>query len=90
MFTIDALSSGRDNEFTAELKKKRCILNYELPEGMDLSEEAIKAYTVKLAEEDNNEINLIIDFYRRFIYRIEYMIKIGEEKGYNLISFMGP
>ena len=57
---------------------------------MDLSEEAIKAYTVKLAEEDNNEINLIIDFYRRFIYRIEYMIKIGEEKGYNLISFMGP
>ncbi len=57
---------------------------------MDLSEEAIKAYTVKLAEEDNNEINLIIDFYRRFIYRIEYMIKIGEEKGYNLISFMDP
>ena len=33
---------------------------------------------------------LIIDFYRRFIYRMEYMMKIGKENGYDLISFMGP
>lgn len=32
----------------------------------------------------------VIDFYRRFIYRMEYMIKVGKEKGYTLISIMGP
>ena len=31
-----------------------------------------------------------IDFYERFIYRMEYIMKVGEENGYNLISFMGP
>ena len=61
--TIEALSSGRENEFTAKLREKR-------------------------GSETSNE--LIIDFYQRFIYRMEYMIKIGSEKGYNLISFMGP
>ena len=33
---------------------------------------------------------LIIDFYHRFIYRMEYMMKIAEENGYDLISIMGP
>ena len=33
---------------------------------------------------------LVIDFYKRFIYRIEYMMVVGAEKGYDLISFMGP
>ena len=33
---------------------------------------------------------LIVDFYRRFIYRMEYMIQIGKENGFDLISFMGP
>ena len=33
---------------------------------------------------------LVIDFYRRFVYRMEYMLAIGAEKGYDLISFMGP
>lgn len=36
------------------------------------------------------EDELIIDFYQRFVYRMDYMLKVGEEKGYNLISFMGP
>lgn len=40
--------------------------------------------------EGDTEIGLILDFYRRFTYRMEYMLKIGKEKGYNLISFMGP
>lgn len=58
--TIAALSSGKETEFTSEIK-------------------------------DNSVgVDLIIDFYHRFIYRMEYMLKIGEEKGYNLISFMGP
>ncbi|MDD4689276.1 MAG: hypothetical protein PHE51_05965 [Eubacteriales bacterium] len=61
--TIDALSSGGENEFIVKLREKRGAV----------------------AEEE-----LIIDFYRRFIYRMEYMMNIGEEKGYDLISFMGP
>ena len=34
--------------------------------------------------------DLLIDFYERFLYRMEYMLKVGEENGYDLISFMGP
>lgn len=56
--TIDALSSGRKNEFTKKIK--------------------------------DTEVELVIDFYRRFTYRMEYMMKVGKEKGYDLISFMGP
>ena len=46
-------------------------------------------YTKKL-KETNTEIELIIDFYHRFIYRMEYMVCVGKEKGFDLISFMGP
>lgn len=35
-------------------------------------------------------IDLIIDFYERFIKYMEIMKNEGKEKGYNLISFMGP
>lgn len=59
--TVDALSSGRENEYTKKLRKN-----------------------------DPDMIELIADFYKRFAYRIEYMLKVGEENGYNLISFMGP
>ncbi len=41
-------------------------------------------------QEDDTEVELIVDFYERFIYRMEYMMKVGKEKGYDLISFMGP
>ena len=58
--TIEALSSGRETEYTQKLK------------------------------ETNTEIELIIDFYHRFIYRMEYMMCVGKEKGFDLISFMGP
>lgn len=40
--------------------------------------------------EKNTERERIIDFYQRFIYRMEYMMKAGKENGYDLISFMGP
>lgn len=46
-------------------------------------------YTNKL-KKTNTEIELIIDFYHRFIYRMEYMMRVGKEKGFDLISFMGP
>lgn len=60
--TVEALSYGRENEFTSAL---------EIESGMTTPE-------------------LVIDFYHRFLYRMEYMMKVGKENGYNLISFMGP
>lgn len=88
--TIDALDSGRDNEFTAKLREKRGTATYQLLYARDMSEDQIKAYNASRPTEDNTEIDLIIDFYRRFVYRMEYMMKVGKEKGYDLISFMGP
>lgn len=42
---------------------------------------------IKLTE---NYKDVIINFYNRFIKYMENMIKEGKEKGYTLISFMGP
>lgn len=47
-------------------------------------------YNANRPTEDDTEVELIIDFYQRFLYRMKYMMKVGKEKGYNLISFMGP
>ena len=55
-----------------------------------LSEEQIREYNTDRPKEDHTEIDLIIDFYHRFLYRMEYMMRVGREKGYDLISFMGP
>ena len=88
--TIDALSTGRDNEFTEKLREKRGTSTYQLVYEKDLSDEEITEYNANKPTEGDTEIGLILDFYRRFTYRMEYMLKIGKEKGYNLISFMGP
>lgn len=88
--TIEALSLGKDNEFTKKLKEKRGSATHLLIYAKNLSDEDIKEYNDNRPTEDNTEIELIIDFYNRFIYRMEYMMRVGEEKGYNLISFMGP
>ena len=88
--TMNALSTGRENEFTDKLKEKRGFATYELVYAKNLTAEQIKEYNENRPQKDNTEKELIIDFYRRFIYRMEYMMKVGEEKGYNLISFMGP
>ena len=88
--TIDALSSGRETEYTIELRKKRGFATNELLYAKDMSEEQIKEYNENRPTENDTETELIIDFYKRFLYRMEYMLKVGEEKGYNLISFMGP
>ncbi len=56
----------------------------------DMTDEQIREYNANRPREDDTEADLIIDFYRRFIYRMEYMMKVGKEKGYDLISFVGP
>jgi len=88
--TVDALSSKRENEFTAKLKEKRGSATYTLLYSKNMTDEQIKEYNANRPKEDDTEIELIIDFYRRFIYRMEYMMKVGNEKGYDLISVMGP
>ncbi len=88
--TVEALSTGRENEYTAKLREKRGWATYRLVYAKDLSEEQINEYNDNRPTKDDTEISLIIDFYHRFIYRMEYMLRVGKEKGYNLISFMGP
>ena len=88
--TIEALETGRNNEYTSELRKKRGIATYELLYAKDLTEEQVQEYNANRPTEDDTEIGLILDFYHRLIYRLEYMMKVGQEKGYDLISFMGP
>lgn len=45
---------------------------------------------LKKGTDNHDEIELVIDFYRRLIYRLEYMMNIGKENGFDLISVMGP
>ena len=88
--TLEALSTGKENEYTAKLREKRGWATYQLLYAKDLSKEQIKEYNDNRPTKDDTEISLIIDFYQRFLYRMEYMMRVGQEKGYNLISFMGP
>lgn len=88
--TINALSSGRETEYTAKLKEKRGTATYKLVFARNLTKEQIEEYNANRPTQDDTEAALLIDFYHRFIYRMEYMIRVGKEKGYNLISFMGP
>lgn len=88
--TVNALSSGRETVYTKKLKIKRGTASYQLLYAKNLNEEEIAAYNANSPTEDATEVGLVVDFYRRFIYRMEYMMKVGKEKGYNLISFMGP
>ena len=88
--TIDALASGGETEYTKKLKIKRGTATYQLLYAKNLNEEEVAAYNANRPTEDNTEVGLVIDFYQRFLYRMEYMMKVGKEKGYNLISFMGP
>lgn len=88
--TVEALSCGQENEYTSKLKEKRGSGTYQLLYSRFLTEEQVKEYNDNRPTEDDTDVELILDFYNRFIYRMEYMIRVGEEKGYNLISFMGP
>jgi hypothetical protein len=88
--TVLALSSGIENEYIAQLREKRGKATYQLLYAKNLSKEQINEYNANRPTEDDTEKSLIIDFYNRFIYRMEYMMRVGKEKGYDLISFMGP
>ena len=88
--TMDALASGRRNEYTDELKIKRGLATGELVYAKYLTDEQIKEYNANRPTVDDTDPKLIIDFYRRFIYRMEYMMKVGKEKGFDLMLVMGP
>lgn len=88
--TIDALKTGRETEYTIELKEKTSNIMFSLIDAEIITDELIKEYKAKHLTVDNPETEILVDFYQRFIYRMEYMVKIGQERGYNLISFMGP
>lgn len=88
--TMDAISSERTNEHTVKFKKKRGTPTYQLDDAEDLTEEQTAEHNENKPHKNDTKNELILDFYRRFIYRMDYMIKVGEEKGYDLISFMGP
>lgn len=88
--TIVALTSGIETEYTKKLKIKRGTSTYQLLYAKDLNNEQIAEYNANRPTEDDTEVGLIVDFYQRFLYRMEYMMKVGKEKGYDLISFMGP
>lgn len=88
--TVDALSSGRETEYTQKLKIKRGTATYQLVYAKNLTAEEVAEYNANRPTEDDTAEALVVDFYQRFLYRMEYMMKVGKEKGYNLISFMGP
>lgn len=87
--TIDALSTGRETEYTKELKIKRGSETRPLVSSRPMGQEEIDEYNRNRPTVDDTPAEMIIDFYKRLIYRLEYMLKVGEEKGYNLISVMG-
>ena len=84
--TVDALSSGKETEYTGKLKIKDSTTASRLAH----EKEDTTAHNANSPAEDDSEVRLVIDFYQRFLYRMEYMLKIGKENGYDLISFMGP
>jgi len=88
--TVEALVSGKETEYTKKLKIKRGTATYQLLYAKNLTEEEVAAYNANRPTEDDTEVELVVDFYQRFLYRMEYMMRVGEEKGYDLISFMGP
>ncbi len=88
--TVDALTSGKETDYTKKLKIKRGSETYQLLYAKNLTNDEVAAYNANRPTEDDTEAELVVDFYQRFLYRMEYMMKVGKEKGYDLISFMGP
>ena len=58
-----------------------------------LSTGRVTVYTEKLHGKrglDTGETERVIDFYRRFVFRMKYMLGICKEKGFNYIFVSGP
>ncbi len=85
-YISELLETDYNNPELDEIKKDYDWLKYDLPE-YDRKKDYLKEEIDKLIE---NNKHYIIYFYSRFIKYMENMIKVGREKGYTLISFMGP
>lgn len=88
--TREALTTGRTNEYTDELKIKRGFETMSIISATNMSVEKVEEYNRNRPTVDDTPAEMIADFYERLIYRLEYILKVGEENGYNLISVMGP
>ena len=88
--TVSALSSGKENEFTEDLLRKTSRDAYWQKHLQIPDEKKLTAFQKNNPTKCRIEIDALLDFYDRFLYRMEYMIRVGQEKGYDLISVMGP
>ena len=90
-----------ENHIEYEEEVSGTIINYDTGETLNVRIDYYIPKCYKGSRNKNyteNEINdiiernkdMIIDFYERFIKYMQNMIIKGKEKGYSLISFMGP
>ena len=89
--TIDALSSGRETAYTKRLRFQRNTTHDHLPHTEPHNNEEHNDIDPKANHTTvNKDIMRIIAFYQRFLYWMEYMIRISKENGYKMILFQGP
>ena len=90
---IHALLTDVENGISSPLFEDIRIIKgtfVELAYAPGMSQEEIDAYNRRQREERKEDADVVVDFYKRFLFRMEYMVKIAEENGYDLISFIGP
>lgn len=88
--TINALTEGIENEFTAQLREKRGFAAGNPLYAKDWTAEQIEEYNNNRPTQDYTRPKVLIEFYSHFITKLEHMMEVGKEEGYDLISFMGP
>lgn len=87
--TIRALQQSIETDYTRKLKEKRGMITAKLTGAAIMTQEEIEEYNASRPTVDNTAPELIVNFYERFIYRMEYMMQVGSENGCDLISIMG-
>lgn len=81
-----AFSYNKGNYYSLESIEK--IINDIRTTIEALSSNSITEYTSMLKQIDSTiDSSLLIDFYQRLIYRMEYMLILSKEKGYDLIHW---
>ena len=92
--TINALSAGRYCTYLSTVERKWVTYEQYLEKCGKKQSDDMQLHVDEISENspvnEHHKYEVIIDFYRRFVYRMDYMIKIGKEKGYDYISFCGP
>ena len=81
------LKERRETEFTSRLHVKHNLTAEELTYSVGLNPAEREKFLASRRYIDYSEDESIIDFYNRFICRMEHMMKIGQENGFDLISF---